>query len=419
MSVYEVSPNRFVVQISRTDPLRETNLRLCRRVAGRAAALEQQRTFEAQALEWVERRKLIKQAQAKGISIASPSVPSSAMTFASYLEETYLPWARKHLDPTTMESRTGTILLLADDLGNTPLGGVEDRVDGLVERWRVEGCRYLVRIDRRGRTLNRKPRPISDAGINERLKILRAVVGHGHMRARVLSNRPRIPLLRSKRALPGAAEPVRYFAVEERVRFLKYANPEMADVFQVGVLTGMRPAELFHVLVGSVDLKRKKILVQAGICPHCPEGKWIPKTGEYRAIDICDALVPILRRLLKGRRDADFLINNSHGMPFSRLRGGNGRFQRTLHRAGLNRKGLSFYSLRHTFAADLITAGRPISEVAALLGNAPRTCELHYAHLMPGKTREAVRVLRAIEPWPTTTVNATTTAAPHLKDEAA
>lgn len=75
--------------------------------------------------------------------------------------------------------------------------------------------------------------------------------------------------------------------------------------------------------------------------------------------------------------------------------------QATLRRAGLDRQGLSFYSLRHTFAADLITAGRPIQEVAALLGNSPRTCELHYAHLMPGKTREAVKVLKAIEPWGT------------------
>ena len=143
----------------------------------------------------------------------------------------------------------------------------------------------------------------------------------------------------------------------------------------------------------------KKILVQAGRCPHCPDGKWIPKTGDYRAIDIAQPLLPILRDLVKGKSDDAFVIPNVHGRPFSRLPGGGGSFTRTLRRAGLDRQGLSFYSLRHTFAADLVTAGRPIQEVAALLGNSPRTCELHYAHLMPGRTREAVDVLRAAVPW--------------------
>jgi hypothetical protein len=45
--------------------------------------------------------------------------------------------------------------------------------------------------------------------------------------------------------------------------------------------------------------------------------------------------------------------------------GRGGRFTRTLLRAGLDRKGLSIYSLRHTFAADLISAGRSMQEVAA------------------------------------------------------
>ena len=110
-------------------------------------------------------------------------------------------------------------------------------------------------------------------------------------------------------------------------------------------------------------------------------------------IDICPDLMPILRRLTKGKPDDALLIENTHGAPYSRLVGSGGQFTKTLRRAGLDRKGLSMYSLRHTFAADLITAGRPIREVAALLGNTPRTCELHYAHLMPGRTAEAVKAL--------------------------
>jgi integrase len=369
-------------------------------VKGIDAARKQEKDFLSEANEWAAKRKLIRQAQEKGIAVATPSTRPSASGFADFLETVYVPWAKTNLDPNTMRARAPSLMILAENLGNTPLHQIENEIDDLVAKWRVQGVRYRE-TDHLGRPTNRKPRPISDAGMNERLKILRAILGHAHMRARVLATAPRIPLLKKKRAAPGDSNPVRYFENEERGRFLRYADPETADVFDLGRMSGGRPGELFHLLVGSVDLRRKKITVQAGPCPYCPDGRWVPKTGHYREIDIAPALMPILRRLIKGKPDTAFVIDNEHGKPFSRLIGSGGRFVRILKKAGLARKGLSIYSLRHTFAADLITAGRPIQEVAALLGNTPRTCELHYAHLMPGRTAEAVKVLRTIEPWPT------------------
>lgn len=70
----------------------------------------------------------------------------------------------------------------------------------------------------------------------------------------------------------------------------------------------------------------------------------------------------------------------------------------TLRHAGLARKGLTFYSMRHTFASDLATAGASMAQIASLLGNTPRTAELHYAHLQPGRTAQVVKVIKAIEP---------------------
>jgi len=399
MSVQETAPGRYVVQIFRSDPLGQANLRLCKRVMGRAAAEKQEKAFESQATEWLAQQNLIKEAKARGIPLAVPSIQPSATGFADFLEQTYLPWAKSNLDPNTMRARAPSLMILAEDLANTPLFQIENEIDRLVAKWRDEGCRYREQ-DKLGRPTNRAPRAISDAGVNERLKILRAILGHAYMRAKVIATPPRIPLLQKKRAAPGDSSPVRYFEADERARFLRYADPETADVFQLGVLTGMRPGELFHLLVGSVDLRRKKIIVQAGACPRCPDGKWVPKCGAFHTVDAAPALMPILRRLVKGKPDDALVIANDHGKPFSRLIGSGGRFTRVLRRAGLARKGLSMYSLRHTFAADLITAGISIQEVAALLGNSTRTCAMHYAHLIPGHTAEAVKTLKAIEPWP-------------------
>ena len=127
----------------------------------------------------------------------------------------------------------------------------------------------------------------------------------------------------------------------------------MRNVFEVGRMLGTRPGELFHLRVGSVDFKQEKIWVQATPCPLCPGGTWTPKTGCFRGINICPDLMPILRRLTKGKPDDALLIDNAHGAPYSRLVGSGGRFTKTLRRAGLDRKGLSMYSLRHTCAADV------------------------------------------------------------------
>jgi integrase len=290
-------------------------------------------------------------------------------------------------------------MILAEDLGNTPLVDIESKVNALVEKWRAEGCRFTARIDRLGRELNRKAKPISDAGLNERLKILRSILGHAFLEARLLPVRPRIPMLKKKRAAIGAAKPVRYFTTEESVRFLRYSVAGIDDVFQVGKLLGLRPDELFHARVGWVDFKQSKVFVQTGPCARCSGGQWLPKTGRHRGVDICPDLLPILRRLTKGKPDDALLIEGEHGRPYWRRVGSGGRFTRTLVRAGLDRKGLSIYSLRHTFAADLISAGKSMQEIAALLGNSVRVCELHYGHLRPDVTRETVKVLKAIQPW--------------------
>lgn len=280
------------------------------------------------------------------------------------------------------------------------LNEVDYKIEKLVERWQIEGVRHRGVTDRRGRALNRKARPISTAGINERIRRIREVLSHAYDK-RFLDLPPRVKLLTTKGARPGAEKPIRYFAADERVRFLRYAEADVVDVFNLACMTGLRPAEVFHARVDWVDFKNRKIVVQACECSLCPGGTWISKTGRHRSIDIASALLPLLRRLTTDKSADARLIVNDHGQPISRLEGSSGRFKRTLRRAGLDRKGLSFYSCRHTFAADLITAGTPLAKVAALLGNSVQVCEMFYGHLIPGHTAEDVEAaIKATDPWP-------------------
>jgi len=405
MSLHQTSQGKFTVQISKADPLKQQNLRLCMRVEGRVAAERQEASFKSEAAQWHRERLLIKEAGQLGLTLLDQkeSIPTSSVGFLTYLEGVYLPWANLNLEHSTLASRASAIAVLAEDLLGTPLDQIENVIDPIIARWRQEGCRFRAIKDAKGRVLARKPKPISDAGINERIKVLRAILGHAHKVSRILQFLPRISMLKKKRAMPGESSPVRYFLPEERARFLRYSKKGADDVFQIGVLTGMRPGELFHMLVSWIDFRQNKILIQACECPLCPNKKWIPKTGSYRAIEIAPDLLPILRRLAKGKPDNTLVLDNQHGRPYIALPGSNGRFARTLKLAGLDRKGLSGYSMRHTAAADLITAGHSIQEVAAFLGNSPRTCEMHYAHLIPNQGSGVAKSLKAVNPWPGST----------------
>lgn len=400
MALSQVSPGRYVVQVFRSDPLGGKPLRLCKRVRGLAVAEKQDQEFATEADNWVARQSLIKEAGQRGVELASPSSPDSVPGFSDYLEQVFLPWARQNLDPRTIEARAGTYRILADDLENTRLDEVDRHVDRLIEKWRAEGVRYTSDTDRLGRKLNRKPRALTDAGLSERIKVLRGALFHAYRRARLLVLPPRIASIKVKRAAPGAGTPVRYYTDSERVRFHRH-NPrqDVRDLFEVGRMLGLRPGEIFHMLVGWIDFRQRKVIVQASPCALCKGGTWTPKMGGYRAVDIAPELAPILRRLVKGKPDSALVFDTTHGAPLSRLRGSGGAFVKGLRRAGLGRKGLSIYSLRHSFAADLVSAGRPMQEVAALLGNSVRVCEMHYGHLMPGRTAHAVQVLRAVQPW--------------------
>jgi integrase len=67
--------------------------------------------------------------------------------------------------------------------------------------------------------------------------------------------------------------------------------------------------------------------------------------------------------------------------------------------AGLARQGLSFYSLRHTFASDLATAGVPLTKIAALMGHTDLRSTQRYAHLMPTALDGVVANLQLPDAW--------------------
>jgi integrase len=381
---------RWLIQIARNGLSRTK-----RGKGGATAGIKELEKIERELAGEFDRREA---ARKLGVELAEDGEPIRVLTFKELFEERYQPWALAGgLEPSTWRSRESVHWHLLLFFGATPLDKIDSNlIDAFKKKRMDEGVVYRSQEGRQ----NRKPRPLSKAGLAEQLKVLRAILGWA-VKKGFLKAVPHIDRPKDKRADPGSAKPVRYFLVDERARLLRWTgkNEALADLIRLGLLTGMRPGELFHIRCRSVDLRRMVLTVEEQPCPKCSDGTWVPKVGTWRQIEIAPALAPVLRRLLKGKRAEDLLVENDHGAPFSTLNGSNGSFKKLLRRAGLDRQGLSFYSLRHSFGADLASAGVSLEKIGKLMGHAdPRTTKI-YAHLMPEALSGVVEKLSVPDPW--------------------
>lgn len=197
-----------------------------------------------------------------------------------------------------------------------------------------------------------------------------------------------------------------YLKVAPKVGFLRVKKPEIdfltfdeaprlldgADegawraMILTGLRAGLRQSELLELRWNDVDLVAGVLRVRRAIY----DGKIdTPKGGRARDVPLSDELVAALRLLPS--RFAGGLVWPAKGG--SNLTKGECKWPlwRACKRAGLRRIG--WHVLRHTFASHLVMRGVALKAVQELLGHASIEMTMRYAHLAPGVTRDAVRLL--------------------------
>lgn len=125
-------------------------------------------------------------------------------------------------------------------------------------------------------------------------------------------------------------------------------------------------------------------------------GMWRPKNRKRREVPICDDLRPILERHLERYASARWMVpalrDGAKPMHESTFRD---EFRAAVRAAGLvadqrDPAGVTYHSLRHSFASWLVMRGVDLYTVAQLLGNKLEQVERVYAHLAPDHKRAAV-----------------------------
>lgn len=197
------------------------------------------------------------------------------------------------------------------------------------------------------------------------------------------------------RRLPTRPPSYDWLSGQESVLFLeamKTHYPQWYALFYTALRTGLRRGELFALHWKDVDLSAGALVVRHSVY----RGRLVtPKSGRTRWVPLTNRLCDVLRAHRQASLAEIPLVFPSKDGILTRhqdhverpLRG-------ALKRAGL--RTVRFHDLRHSFASQLVSAGRPIREVQELLGHQSVSMTMRYAHLAPGRMREAVDVLEVV-----------------------
>jgi integrase len=288
---------------------------------------------------------------------------TEAPLLSTYLETTFLQWARQNKAAPQLDARTVRVLCASPSLQGRRL----DEVSVI----QIEGFKR----ERRAAT-SKSGRPYKLSSLNVELVILsrafRLAVDAGLVRSN--------PVRLVGRFEPDAA-PFRVLLPEEESRLWRAlsAGPSyLLPLARLALLTGMREGELLALEKSSVDFRRDVLFV---VNP-----KWKQDRRKTEGLPFGRGARELLLELC-ARVGSGLLFRDESSARLTPSAVSN-RFRRLTRRAGLT--SLKFHSLRHTFGSRLGEAGRSPYEIARLMGHSDIKTSMTYVHMAGMQLREAL-----------------------------
>jgi integrase len=155
----------------------------------------------------------------------------------------------------------------------------------------------------------------------------------------------------------------RVLTQEEERNLVQNAAPFIQDIILFALNTGLRIGEIFTLLWSHVDWEKAVLNVFA----H--------KTGKIRVMPMNSETRRVLEAWALGRKSEFVFYNFETGKPFVDLSAG---FALACRKAGIT--GVTWHSLRHTFASRLLDRGVDIITVKELLGHSTVIVTMRYTH---------------------------------------
>jgi integrase len=183
----------------------------------------------------------------------------------------------------------------------------------------------------------------------------------------------------------------RFLSEEEAGRLLAATPEPLLCMVMLGLFAGLRAGEALHLRPAfDIDLERGLLVIQK-------QPVWKPKTARAsRYVPISSELRPVLERQLRRRASEEWVTPaiTRPTLSFNVDTFGE-HFARIVESAEMvpgrtTAEGVTFHTLRHTFASWLVARGVDLYTVAQLLGDRLEEVERTYAHLSPDFRQRAV-----------------------------
>lgn len=169
---------------------------------------------------------------------------------------------------------------------------------------------------------------------------------------------------------PGPAARLCWLTPAEWRRLCRELPPHLKDMAEFALLTGLRQHNVTHLEWSQVDLRRKTAWI------HADQAKGRVGIG----VPLSDAACALLR---KRRGESEQWVFPYGGKPLGKI---NRSWGKALKRAEL--EGVTWHTLRHTFASWHAMSGTPLMALKELGGWSTMAMVGRYSHLAPEHLRQ-------------------------------
>lgn len=220
--------------------------------------------------------------------------------------------------------------------------------------------------------VDRRTKGVRNSTINRELAFLSKVYNIAISQGDQLINPVRAWRIKHKRMggrkpLPEGQGRTRYLTLDEISALLRASQDPLRGMIEVSLFMGLRQEEIFGLRWDDIDLQGQSVSLYR---------KW---KDDWTQVPLPPAAEAAIRRQPNGSL---FVFPGSTG--------GLRRSCRTAWRRALREsklRGVTFHTLRHTFASHAMMQGMDLPTLKHVLGHQSLAMTMRYAHLAPGRTK--------------------------------
>lgn len=261
---------------------------------------------------------------------------------AKTFDEAALRWIQEQAHKATIESDKLKIKRLRPFLGEFRLHEITG-----------DDCRQAVE-NAEGK------KPMKPATKNRYLALLRSMLKKAETEWDWIDKSPKIRLYQEP------TRRIRWITPEEAQRLISHLPPHLVPIVKVGLATGLRKSNIYHLRWSQIDLKRKVAWI------HPDEAKARKAIG----VPLNEMAIEAIRSQIG--KDPEFVFT-FRGKPLEGK--SNVGFDEACEAAKI--KDFRFHDLRHTWASWLVQSGVGLAELQELGGWESIEMVRRYAHLAP------------------------------------